>query len=228
MLWTHWSVQSQPVIQECPQAQRYEKLIQAVLDDGILPIRFPMEIPFKAQKAMLVDWAGDVEHPEWRKLNEAIDARIKYHRPPQYGNLQMLLDRAQDRGRWHKERRKAERRRRAQSVDIHRRLHGRPNVATGLIDPIEMEAADERVGVPVGQLTLALVDACYVDDVRQVTNNSFRDEDGRRVWTISFTGGSQLVLMYSKDGAQLIDWDYDGVRFERLGDQLFVLPALSG
>lgn len=113
-------------------------------------------------------------------------------------------------------------------MDIHRRLHGRPNVATGLIDPIEMEAADERVGVPVGQLTLALVDACYVDDVRQVTNNSFRDEDGRRVWTISFTGGSQLVLMYSKDGAQLIDWDYDGVRFERLGDQLFVLPALSG
>jgi hypothetical protein len=123
VLWTHWSVQSNPVIQECLQALRYEKLIQVVLDEDIPPIRFPMEIPYKAQKAMLINWAGDVEHPEWRKLNEAIDTRIKYHRSREHqtslGNLKMLLDRARDRSRWHEERGKARRRREAQAVQVH-------------------------------------------------------------------------------------------------------------
>jgi TIR domain-containing protein len=120
VFWTHWSVRSNPVIQECLQALRYEKLMQVVLDDDIPPIRFPMEVPYKAQKAMLINWVGDVEHPGWRKLNEAIDAQIRYHNSPEHGtsagNLHMLVDRARDRHRWHEERGKA---RRQQAAKVH-------------------------------------------------------------------------------------------------------------
>lgn len=123
VLWTHWSVRSHPVIQECLQALRFEKLLQAVLDEDIPPIRFPMEIPYKAQKAMLIGWSGDIDHPEWRKLNEAIDARIKFHRSPEYGtsigNLQVLVDRARDRDRRVDERVKARRKQEAQAVEVH-------------------------------------------------------------------------------------------------------------
>jgi hypothetical protein len=115
VLWTHWSVQSQPVVQECMQAQRYDKLMQVVLDEDILPIRFPMEVSFKAQKTMLGDWVGDTEHPEWRKLNEAVDAKIKYHRSPEYrtsvANLRLSLDRLRDLTRRVGERKKARRKR---------------------------------------------------------------------------------------------------------------------
>jgi hypothetical protein len=123
VLWTHWSVQSEPVLQECLQAQRYEKLIQVVLVDDILPIRFPMEISFKAQKAMLPGWAGDIEHPAWRRLTEEIDARIKYQHSPAHqtsvGRGQMLLDQLREIGRKVDERKKARRKRREQSVVVH-------------------------------------------------------------------------------------------------------------
>jgi hypothetical protein len=100
VLWTHASVKSGPVVQECLQAQRYEKLIQVVLDDDIQPIRFPMEVSFKAQKAMLAGWAGDTLDPEWRKLNTAIDGLISFRSSAEYkisaGLGQELVDQLKD------------------------------------------------------------------------------------------------------------------------------------
>jgi formylglycine-generating enzyme required for sulfatase activity len=75
VLWTHASVDSHAVAQECSQAERDNKLIQVLLDD-IAPIDFPMEVRFKAQKAMLFGWTNDQGHPEWIKLNNAIDVRL--------------------------------------------------------------------------------------------------------------------------------------------------------
>lgn len=74
-VWTNESVHSGPVIQECSQAEKVNKLFQVLLDD-IEPIDMPMEVKYKAQKTMLVGWTGDRQHREWVKLNEAIDARL--------------------------------------------------------------------------------------------------------------------------------------------------------
>jgi formylglycine-generating enzyme required for sulfatase activity len=75
VVWTHNSVQSHPVAQEGAQAERENKLFQVLLDD-IEPIDFPFEVRFKAQKTMLLGWIGNPRHPEWIKLNSAIDARL--------------------------------------------------------------------------------------------------------------------------------------------------------
>ena len=77
VVWTHGSGESGPVAQECSQAQLDNKLIQVVLDGGILPIKFPMEASFKAQKTMLVDWNGDIRHSEWMRLNASTNARLR-------------------------------------------------------------------------------------------------------------------------------------------------------
>ena len=75
VVWTNRSVHSGPVVQECSQAERANKLFQILLDD-IEPIDMPMEVKYKAQKTMLLGWTGNVNHPEWIKLNSAIDARL--------------------------------------------------------------------------------------------------------------------------------------------------------
>ncbi len=75
VLWTHTSVQSHAVAQECSQASRNNKLFQVVLDD-IEPIRFPMEAGYRAQKTNLIGWDGNAGNREWVRLNEAIDARL--------------------------------------------------------------------------------------------------------------------------------------------------------
>ena len=74
VIWTHSSVESNAVAQECSQAERDLKLIQVMLDD-IAPIDLPFEARFKSQKAMLIGWVGDTSDPGWTKLNDAIDAR---------------------------------------------------------------------------------------------------------------------------------------------------------
>jgi TIR domain len=75
VVWTNASVHSGPVAQESSQADRDNKLFRVLLDD-IAPIDFPMEMRFKAQKTMQLGWTGDQRHPEWTKLNDAIDARL--------------------------------------------------------------------------------------------------------------------------------------------------------
>lgn len=75
VVWTNDSVHSHPVAQECAQAERWGKLLQAQIDD-IEPIDFPMEAKFKAQKAMLIGWAGDTAHPEWARLAVAVENRL--------------------------------------------------------------------------------------------------------------------------------------------------------
>ncbi len=75
VVWTSGSVHSGPVVQECSQAERANKLFQILLDD-IEPIDMPMEVKFKAQKTMLLGWTGNPGHAEWIKLNAAIDARL--------------------------------------------------------------------------------------------------------------------------------------------------------
>jgi hypothetical protein len=75
VVWTNASVHSGPVVQECSQAERHNKLFQILLDD-IEPIDFPMEVRFKAQKTMLQGWSGNIQHPEWLKLTGAIDGRL--------------------------------------------------------------------------------------------------------------------------------------------------------
>jgi formylglycine-generating enzyme required for sulfatase activity len=75
VVWTNASVHSDPVAQECDQAKRDGKLFQIVLDD-ILPIHMPMGLQYKAQKAIMLGWTGNTGHPEWIKLNSAIDARL--------------------------------------------------------------------------------------------------------------------------------------------------------
>ena len=75
VVWTNVSVHSGPVIQECSQAERANKLFQILLDD-IEPIDMPMEVKYKSQKTVLLDWTGDRRHAEWTKLNNAIDSRL--------------------------------------------------------------------------------------------------------------------------------------------------------
>jgi formylglycine-generating enzyme required for sulfatase activity len=75
VVWTNGSVHSGPVVQECSQAERANKLFQILLDD-IEPIDMPMEVKYKAQKTMLLGWTGNKNHPEWIKLNSAIDDRL--------------------------------------------------------------------------------------------------------------------------------------------------------
>ena len=75
VVWTNRSVHSDPVAQECAQAEKANKLFQILLDD-IEPIDMPMEVKFKAQKTMLLGWTGNTSHPEWVRLNSAIDARL--------------------------------------------------------------------------------------------------------------------------------------------------------
>ena len=75
VVWTNCSVHSGPVVQECAQAERANKLFQIFLDD-IEPIDMPMEVKYKAQKTMLLGWTGNPSHSEWIKLNSAIDARL--------------------------------------------------------------------------------------------------------------------------------------------------------
>ena len=75
VVWTNRSVHSDPVVQECAQAERANKLFQILLDD-IEPIDMPMEVKYKAQKTMLLGWTGNSNHSEWIKLNSAIDARL--------------------------------------------------------------------------------------------------------------------------------------------------------
>ncbi|MFZ1110506.1 MAG: SUMF1/EgtB/PvdO family nonheme iron enzyme [Rhodomicrobium sp.] len=75
VVWTNFSVHSGPVVQECTQAERANKLFQILLDD-IEPIDMPMEVKFKAQKTMLLGWTGNRSHSEWIKLNSAIDAKL--------------------------------------------------------------------------------------------------------------------------------------------------------
>ncbi len=75
VVWTEASVDSHAVVQECVQAERDGKLIQVVFDE-FDPIRFPMDVSFRAQKAMLIGWTGDQRHPEWSRLVTAVDARL--------------------------------------------------------------------------------------------------------------------------------------------------------
>ena len=107
-----------------------------------------------------------------------------------------------------------------------KRIGGRPNVARRDIDPIGIEGDGDRVLVAPEAVSLDLLEPFLVDDIGEVANNHFRDQNGRRVWTISFVGGGRLVLMYSKDADRLLDWECDGVRFEREGDQLFVMAGV--
>jgi formylglycine-generating enzyme required for sulfatase activity len=101
VLWTRASVKSHPVRQECSQAKRDGKLFQVVLDE-IEPIYFPMEAPYADQKAMLIGWTGDQRHPEWVKLNNAIDARrsdaaiaARKSSPPKVNAVQRVAEDAQ-------------------------------------------------------------------------------------------------------------------------------------
>lgn len=73
--WTRASVKSHPVTQECAQAERESKLLQVVLD-RLEPIDFPMEVRFRSEKTMLIDWSGDSSHPDWIALNRAIEGRL--------------------------------------------------------------------------------------------------------------------------------------------------------
>lgn len=181
VLWTHASVQSEPVLQECLQALRYGKLIQAILDDDIPPIRFPMEIPFKAQKAILVDWVGDIEHREWRKLNESIDARIEFRRSPEYKTSleygQILLDRLRERSRKSEARRKVQREREAQAAKAHMKPGNRVTARDPGFGPITV-----HVQTDVGEVWLS-VDRALSDEL----DKRKRIADYHKQWPVKWT-----------------------------------------
>jgi hypothetical protein len=204
VLWTHWSVQSEPVLQECLQAQRYDKLIQVVLDDDILPIRFPMEISYKAQKAMLAGWAGDISHPDWRKLNEAIDARIKYHHSREYqtslGNLRTLVDRSRDRSRWHEERGKARRKRREQSVEIHMTPCQRVTARDPGNGPITV-----HVQTDAGEVWLT-VDHAASDELDRIKSVHRTHNKWPAAWTVSAERGPAplVTLVLTRADAEML------------------------
>lgn len=82
VVWTHNSITSHPVSQECSQAERDNKLIQVLIDD-IEPIDFPMEVRFRAQKTFLMGWTGDPQHSGWVRLNDALDGRLGRSAGPQ-------------------------------------------------------------------------------------------------------------------------------------------------
>lgn len=73
--WTAASIKSGPVKQECTQAHFDKKLYQVLLDE-FPPIQLPMGAWYLEQKTALIGWNGDTSHPEWIKLNAAIDARL--------------------------------------------------------------------------------------------------------------------------------------------------------
>ncbi len=75
VVWTHNSIISHPVSQECSQSERDNKLMQVLIDE-IEPIDFPMEVRFRAQKTFLIGWTGDPQHSGWVRLNDALDGRL--------------------------------------------------------------------------------------------------------------------------------------------------------
>jgi len=69
--WTEDSIKSRGVIEEATSAQTAGKLIHARLDDALLPYGFS-----ETQYADLRTWDGSPEHPEMRKLLQALRDKL--------------------------------------------------------------------------------------------------------------------------------------------------------
>jgi ribonuclease HI len=74
VVWTHESVRSGVVglLEPVP----FRKIFLIVLDD-VAPSDFPKVVDRFARVTKLLGWTGDTQDPAWRKLNEAIDLRLR-------------------------------------------------------------------------------------------------------------------------------------------------------
>jgi len=70
-LWSHQSVQSQWVRNECARAKSRGTLMPLLIESATLPLEF-----LHTQCGNLVDWNGDRRHPSFRRIADAISARI--------------------------------------------------------------------------------------------------------------------------------------------------------
>jgi hypothetical protein len=70
-LWSHQSVQSQWVRNECARAKSRGTLMPLLIELATLPLEF-----LHTECGNLVDWNGDRRHPSFRRVADAISARI--------------------------------------------------------------------------------------------------------------------------------------------------------
>lgn len=69
VVWSRESAASEWVRAEADMARNQKKLIQAAIDDSMPPLPFN-----QIQYAALGDWAGEAEHPGWRKVRASLAA----------------------------------------------------------------------------------------------------------------------------------------------------------
>src|SRR5262249_19174689 len=75
VFWSTVSVASDNVRHEAAIARHQGKLVPVLLDPLSVE-QFPMGL-YSQQAANLVGWAGDAEHPEWRKLRREVEAKLR-------------------------------------------------------------------------------------------------------------------------------------------------------
>ena len=81
---------------------------------------------------------------------------------------------------------------------------------------------DDRVSVPVSELSAQDIGHVGVKDIGQIIDYRIRQEGNRVIHTIDLGGGSYLSITYS-DRGDVLATEPKGVRFERLGESLFVM-----
>ena len=72
VLWSRISVESEWVIDEAECGKQHGRLVSVLIDDVEMPLGFR-----QLQAATLVDWAGDVEHPEFQLLTRRLRAMVR-------------------------------------------------------------------------------------------------------------------------------------------------------
>jgi hypothetical protein len=81
---------------------------------------------------------------------------------------------------------------------------------------------DDRVSVPVSELSAQDIGHAGLKDISQIRDYRIRQEGSRVIHTMNLGGGSYLSITYS-DRGEVLAAEPKGVRFERLGESLFVM-----
>lgn len=85
-----------------------------------------------------------------------------------------------------------------------------------------MNTDDDRVSVPKGSLSLEEIGHAGLKDISEIKDYRVRREGDHTIHTMNFGEGSYLSITYSDRGV-VLRAESEGVRFERLGESLFVM-----
>jgi hypothetical protein len=85
-----------------------------------------------------------------------------------------------------------------------------------------MNTDDDRMLVPKDGLSLEEIGHAGVKDISEIKDYRVRQEGEHTIHTVNFGEGSSLSITYSNHGV-VVRAEPEGVRFERLGESLFVM-----